>query len=156
MHMRAQVYAHAVDRRADRSCRTVLDIAAALDRMRGAAVPDRADLFADIDSMQPDRFAQHLSAHATMRFGNAPPVHGRDAIRDAWASFCETVDGVQHDVVEQWEAADATIVEANVTYTRKDQSVVTVPVVTIYRAGDELIDDYRIFIDLAPLFAPGG
>jgi hypothetical protein len=33
----------------------VLDIAAALDRMRGAAVPDRADLFADIDSMQPDR-----------------------------------------------------------------------------------------------------
>jgi ketosteroid isomerase-like protein len=131
----------------------LLDIAAALDRMRGAAVPNRADLFADIDSMQPDRFAQHLSPDATMRFGNAPPVRGRNAIRDAWASFCETLDGVQHDVVEQWEAGDATIVEASVTYTRKDQSVVTVPVVTIYRADDELIDDYRIFIDLAPLFA---
>src|SRR3954463_1321524 len=123
------------------------------DRTTGAAVPNRADLFADIDSMQPDRFAQHLSAEATMRFGNAPPVRGRDAIRDAWASFCETLDGVHHDIVDQWDAGDATIVEASVTYTRKDQSVVTVPVVTIYRAGGELIDDYRIFIDLAPLFA---
>jgi hypothetical protein len=82
-------------------------------------------------------------------------VRGRNTIRDAWASFCETLDGVQHDVVEQWEAGDATIVEANVTYTRNDQSVVTVPVVTIYRAGDELIDDYRIFRDLAPLFSTG-
>ena len=118
-------------------------------------MPNHADLFADIDSMQPDRFAQHLSPDATMRFGNAPLVSGRNAIRDAWASFCETVDGVQHDVVEQWEAGDATIVEASVTYTRKDQSLVTVPVVTIYRAGDDLIDDYRIFIDLAPLFATG-
>jgi SnoaL-like domain len=133
----------------------VLDIAAALDRMRGAAVPNRADLFADIDSMEPDRFAQHLSPDATMRFGNAPPVRGRNAIRDAWGSFCDTVDGVRHDVVAQWDTGDATIVEASVTYTRKDQSAVTVPVVTIYRAGDELIDDYRIFIDLAPLFADG-
>jgi hypothetical protein len=30
---------------------------------------------------------------------------------------------------------------------------VTVPVVTIYRSGGELIDDYRVFIDLAPVFA---
>jgi ketosteroid isomerase-like protein len=120
-----------------------------------AAVPNHADLFADIDSMEPDRFAQHLSPDATMRFGNAPVVRGRDAIRDAWASFCDTVDGVHHDIVEQWEAGDATIVEASVTYTRKDRSRVTVPVVTIYRAGGELIADYRIFIDLAPLFAEG-
>ena len=54
-----------------------------------------------------------------------------------------------------WEAGDATIVEASVTYTRKDQGVVTVPVVTIYRAGDERVDDYRIFIELAPVFAAG-
>jgi hypothetical protein len=116
-------------------------------------VPNRADLFADIDSMEPERFARHLAPTATMRFGNAPPVHGREAIRDAWASFCETLDGVHHDIVEQWETDSATIVEANVTYTRKDASTVTVPVATIYREHGELIDDYRIFIDLAPLVA---
>jgi ketosteroid isomerase-like protein len=116
----------------------------------------RDTLFADIDSMDPDRFAQHLAEDVVMRFGNGEPVHGRAAVRDAWAGFCEGVDGVRHELVERWEAGTATIVEAAVTYTRKDGSTVTVPVVTIYRASGDLIDDYRIFIDLAPLFAEAG
>ncbi|UGS36382.1 nuclear transport factor 2 family protein [Capillimicrobium parvum] len=113
----------------------------------------RDTLFADIDTMDPDRFAAHLADDAVMRFGNAEPVRGRAAIRDAWAGFCETVDGVEHEVVEQWQPAGATIVESNVTYTRKDGGRVTVPVVTIYREVGGLIADYRVFIDLAPLFA---
>jgi ketosteroid isomerase-like protein len=111
------------------------------------------ELFADIDSMEADRFAAHLADDVTMRFGNAEPVHGRAAVRDTWAGFCETVAGVRHDIVERWDVGDATIVEADVTYTRPDGSRVTVPVVTIYREAGELIDDYRVFIDLAPLTA---
>jgi hypothetical protein len=110
-------------------------------------------LFADIDSMDSDRFARHLSEDVVMRFGNADPVEGRDAVRDAWAGFCAELRGVRHAVVEKWDAGPATIVEATVTYTRKDGSEVGVPVVTIYRSGSDLIDDYRIFIDLAPLYA---
>jgi ketosteroid isomerase-like protein len=117
-------------------------------------MPARATLFADIDSMDPDRFAEHLAEDVRFRFGNADPVHGRAAVRDVWAEFCETVDGVRHHPVEQWESGDAVIAEAEVTYTRKDGSEVTVPVVTIYRSSGELIDDYRVFIDLAPLFGP--
>jgi hypothetical protein len=30
---------------------------------------------------------------------------------------------------------------------------VTVPAVTILRRGGELIDDYRIYVDLAPVYA---
>ncbi len=112
----------------------------------------RASLFADIDSMQPDRFAAHLADDVSFRFGNAETVHGRDAVRDVWAGFCETVDGVSHEIVEQFESGDATIAESNVTYTKKDGAKVAVPVVTIYRSAGELIDDYRVFIDLAPLF----
>ena len=70
-----------------------------------------------------------------------------------WAGFCEGLDGVSHSVVEQWSSGAGTVVEADVTYTRKDGSRVTVPVVTIYRERDGEIADYRIFIDLAPLFA---
>ena len=113
----------------------------------------RASLFEDIDSMEPDRFAAHLADDVSFRFGNADAVHGRDAVRDVWAGFCETVDGVRHEIVEQFESGDATIAESDVTYTKKDGAQVTVPVVTIYRSGGELIDDYRVFIDLAPLFA---
>jgi len=116
-------------------------------------MPARPTLFADIDSMEPDRFAAHLADDVSFRFGNGDPVHGREAVRDVWAGFCQSVDGVSHTVVEEFEAGEATIAESNVTYTRKDGSTVTVPVVTIYRSGGDLIDDYRVYIDLAPLFA---
>jgi ketosteroid isomerase-like protein len=116
-------------------------------------MPDRSQLFADIDSMDPDRFAAHLADDVVMRFGNAEPIEGRDAVRDTWAGFCGGIDGVSHSLVEQWETAAGNVVEAEVTYTRKDGGTVTVPVATIYRERDGEIADYRIFIDLAPLFA---
>ena len=83
---------------------------------------NRADLFADIDSMEPDRFAAHLAENVRFRFGNAEPIHGREAVRDTWAAFCEGVDGVRHDQVGFWEVGEASIAEAEVTYTRKDGS----------------------------------
>jgi endo-beta-N-acetylglucosaminidase D len=86
-----------------------------------------------------------------MRFGNAEPIEGRTAVRDTWAGFCEGIDGVSHSLVEQWQSASGNVVEADVTYTRKDGGTVTV--VTIYRERDGQIADYRIFIHLAPLFA---
>jgi ketosteroid isomerase-like protein len=114
---------------------------------------DRSQLFTDIDSMEPERFAQHLAEDVTMYFGNAEPIHGRDAVQQAWGEFCDGVDGVSHERLRSWESDAGTVAEANVTYTKKDGGTVTVPVVTIYTEGDGGIDDYRIFIDLAPLFA---
>jgi ketosteroid isomerase-like protein len=116
-------------------------------------VPVSDTLFADIDSMAPDRFVAHLADDVAFRFGNADPVHGRSAVRAVWAGFCDTVDGVRHDLVAQWDTGDAVIAESDVTYTRKDGGHVTVPVVTIYRPAAGLIEDYRVFIDLVPLFA---
>ena len=113
----------------------------------------RSTLFADIDSMVPDAFAQHLAEDVTMRFGNGPPTHGRKECREVWAGFCELIDGVQHEVVKQWDVGDETIAETAVTYTRKDGGRVTVPVVTIYRTGAELIEEYKVFLDLTPVFA---
>jgi hypothetical protein len=116
-------------------------------------VPARDQLFSDIDSMEPDRFAAHLAPDVTMRFGNAEPIHGRAAVTEAWASFCGQIKGVRHELVQQWSVENATIVEAKVTYTRRDDSQVTVPAVTIFRDREGEIADYRIYIDLWPLFA---
>ena len=85
-------------------------------------MPAHPDLFADIDSMDPDAFAKHLADDVRFKFGNSEPVIGRDAVRDTWAGFCEAIDGVSHEVIEQWEDGPATIVESTVTYTRKDGS----------------------------------
>lgn len=116
-------------------------------------MPAHATLFEDIDSMEPDRFAAHLADDVSFRFGNGDVVHGRDTVREVWADFCKSVAGVSHTVVEQFESGDAVIAESDVTYTKRDGDKVTVPVVTIYRGAGEKIDDYRVFIDLAPLFA---
>lgn len=114
----------------------------------------RVNMFADIDRMDAPAWAAYLAPDAVMRFGNADPVHGREACRDALAGFYETIDGLAHRIVEQWEQGNATIVEAAVTYSRKDGRDVEVPVVTIYRTdADDLIADYRVYIDLAPVFA---
>ena len=116
---------------------------------------DRARLFDDIDTMEADAFARHLSEDVVMRFGGSPPLHGRVAARETWASFCELVDGVHHEVRSTWRVdGSTTVAETDVTYTRKDGRRVTVPVVTIYEVGaDDLIASYRVFLDLAPVFA---
>ena len=47
-----------------------------------------------------------------------------------------------------------TIVRSDVTYTRTDGGTVTVPIVTIYHERDDgKIDDYRVYGDVAPVFA---
>ena len=114
----------------------------------------RENMFADIDRMDAGAWAAYLAPDVTMRFGNADEVHGREACRDALQSFYDMIGGLRHDVVEQWEQPPATIVQADVTYTRQDRREVTVPVVTIYRVNrEDQIADYRVFIDLAPVFA---
>src|SRR5262249_18225392 len=116
------------------------------------AMSAHPDLFADIDSMDPDAFARHLADDVRFVFGNSDPVIGRENVRDTWAVLCAAIAGVAHELIEKWNGGPATIVESTVTYTRKDASTISLPVVTIYRADTELIADYRIFMDVAPLF----
>ena len=57
---------------------------------------DATTIFADIDSFDVDRFVAHLTPDVTFRFGNADPIHGRDAVREAVLGFWGTIDGLTH------------------------------------------------------------
>jgi ketosteroid isomerase-like protein len=110
-------------------------------------------MFADIERMDAHAWASYLAPDAIMRFGNDEPIYGRDGCQAALEALYARIDGLRHDLVELWEHGEATIVEANVTYTRRDGQEATVPVVTIYRTdANELISDYRVYIDTAPVF----
>jgi hypothetical protein len=111
------------------------------------------ELFADIDRQDAHAFASRLSEDARVRIGSAEPISGRAAVEAGLTQFFGMIKALRHDMVEQWDMGDAMIIESEVTYTRLDDSLVTVPAVTIFRRGDELIDDYRIFIDLGPVLA---
>jgi ketosteroid isomerase-like protein len=114
----------------------------------------RALLFDDIDRMDAAAFASYLAPDSVARFGNRDPVYGRDACREALAELYERFDAVHHDVIEQWEHGEATIVEGNVTYTLKDGGEITLPLVTIYRTNAKnQIADYRVYVDASPALA---
>ena len=112
-----------------------------------------AGIFADIDSKNAEGFASRLSENARMRIGSADPIFGPAAVVAGLTQFFGMIKALQHETVEKWEAGDTLIVESEVTYTRLDDSQITVPAVSILRRGAEAIDDYRIFIDLGPVLA---
>ena len=114
----------------------------------------RMRMFADIERMDARAWASYLAPDAVVRFGNDDPIYGRDGCRAALEAFYSRIGGLRHDVVELWEHGEATIVEANVAYIRSDGQEVTLPVVTIYRTdANNLISDYRVYTDVAPVFA---
>ena len=111
-------------------------------------------MFAVVDRLDADRFAEYYAPDAVLRFGNAEPVHGREAIRQTYAEFFATLDGLRHDPQHYVHQDGTHLMEALVTYTRKDGSLVTVPAMSVFHTrADGLIDSYRIYVDLAPLFA---
>jgi len=111
------------------------------------------EVFADVDRMDAKAFASNLAEDCVLRFANADEVVGRDAIEQAIAGFFSTIKGLSHHIVEKWDVDATTIVQLEVTYTRMDDRRVTLPAVTIYRRAGDLIDEYRIYIDLAPIYA---
>lgn len=110
-------------------------------------------VLADVDRMDAKAFASHLAEDCTLRYANNDEVVGRDAIEVAIAGFFSTIKGIRHHIVEHWDVDDTTIVQLEATYTRMDDRQVTLPAVTIYRRGADLIDEYRVYVDLSPVYA---
>ncbi len=114
---------------------------------------DARRIFADIDSFDPDRFVAHLTDDVVFRFANNDPAVGRGAVRDAVAGFFSTIDGLTHHVLNVWDVGDTTIAQIDVEYRRKDGKSVVVPNADILVFDGDLVKDWRIYIDLAPVFA---
>ena len=119
------------------------------------------DLYAQsVDRKDAAGFAAAFTPDAWLRFGNAPPIEGRDAIEAAIAQFFTAFVDLRHESRGAFLDGDTLILEALVTYTRHDRQVVTVPAVTIFRLagargdGRPVADQCGIYVDLTPLFAP--
>jgi hypothetical protein len=119
----------------------------------GSMSRDVAQIFADIDSFDPDRFVANLTPDARFRFANADPVTGRAAIREAVAGFFTSIDGLTHHIRNVYEVGDTTITQIDVEYRRKDGKTVTVPNADILVYEGDLVRDWQIYIDLTPVFA---
>lgn len=115
---------------------------------------DTAAVFADIDTMDADTFLRHLHPEVRFTFGTFEPAVGHEAVRAAVDGFWASIGGLKHHLLHSWDVEDdTTVVHADVEYTRHDGQHVTVPNVDILHWRDGTVDDWRIVIDLAPVYA---
>ena len=116
--------------------------------------PHPRNLFATIDAMDVATLGSFFTRDARVVFGNGEPMVGIDEIRTGTTAFFDTIAGLHHTIVKEWSVGDDTIIDLRVTYDRKDGQQVAIPRVTIFHtntAGE--IDDYRVYFDLAPVYA---
>lgn len=110
-------------------------------------------LFSAIDSLDTSAFLGFLAEDARFRFGSNPYVSGHDAIRDAIDGFFGTIAGCEHRLLNTLQADDTLVCEGEVTYQRRDGSSLCLPFTNVFETRDDLIHDYKIYIDIAPLYA---
>jgi len=110
-------------------------------------------LFASIDAMDTESFLSFIRADATFRFGSSPAVRGHAEIRAAVESFFASFAALKHDLQRIVADGNAVVCEGEVTYTRHDNSTITLPFANIFDVDDGLISQYRVYIDIGPLFA---
>jgi ketosteroid isomerase-like protein len=116
--------------------------------------PQPRDVFAMTDSMDVDALMSVFAKDARLVMGNGQPLIGIDEIRTGTTTFFDTIAGLHHSIVTEWNFGPDTIIDLKVTYDRKDGAQVTIPCVTIFHtdaAGK--IDDYRVYFDVAPIYA---
>lgn len=113
-------------------------------------------VFEAIDGKKADEYAAFFAEDASFRFGNTEPIVGRRAIRDAMVIFFSTIKGLRHEVVGiwrgEWDRGEVYSVETEVTYTRNDDAVVSLPATSTIRLEGDSIQDWRIFADLTPVY----
>jgi hypothetical protein len=114
-------------------------------------------MFRIVDSMNAAAFANAFTEDGTFRFGNNQPAVGRQEIEQSVSGFFSMIGGLRHEITGvwsgSWEGGEVKSVEATVTYIRKDGTVTeALPVTSTLRMHGDLIKDYRIFVDVSPLF----
>ncbi|GBG39203.1 nuclear transport factor 2 family protein [Mycobacterium montefiorense] len=116
--------------------------------------PQPHHVFEIVDTMDLDKLAALFADDARVSFGNEPAYVGPSAIRNGVKGFFDTIAGIHHTLVRVWRIGDDTIAHVDATYQRKDGTEVTLPAATVYHAdADGKIDDYRVFLDVTPIYA---
>ena len=101
-----------------------------------STAPTAAEIFAAIDAMDPARFADFLTADASLTFANNPPLVGTEAILAGTGGFDASIGALHHTIRNEWTVGRDTVVELSVHYERLDGGEVTIPVVSAWRGKE--------------------
>ena len=110
-------------------------------------------VFTALDAKDTAAVGAQMTEDVRLRFGNADVVEGKAAFLEASATFVASVKATTHEVHSMWSIDDVVIAEMDVHYERQDGGRVTLPCCNVFRVRDGLVSDYRIYVDIAPVYA---
>ena len=110
-------------------------------------------VFAALDAQDPAAVTAHMTDDVRMRLGNADIVEGKEKFREATAAFVASITAIRHEITSMWSVDDVVIAEMDVHYERLDGGKVTLPVCNVFRLRDGLVSDYRVYLDIGPVYA---
>jgi ketosteroid isomerase-like protein len=107
-----------------------------------------------VDETDAEKFGAFLAEDCEFQFGNQTKVNGKTAIVEGLKQFWKTYDGEEHVLQNILGNDRCFALEALNIYQRKDGKKVTCPAVAITERNDAgLVTSFRVFIDIAPLYA---
>jgi hypothetical protein len=115
-------------------------------------------MFAATDAPDVEAKLELVTDNVTLRFGNQETMVGKAALQTASEEFNDSVRGISHEITGLWRVVggggeDLVLTELQVRYERLDGRIVTLPCFNEFEVRDGLISDYRIFMDMGPVYA---
>jgi ketosteroid isomerase-like protein len=110
-------------------------------------------VFAALDAQDSAAVTARMTDDVRMRLGNADLVEGKAKFREATAAFVASISAIRHEITSMWSVDDVVIAEMEVDYERLDGRKVTLPVCNVLRVRDGLVSDYRVYLDISPVYA---
>jgi len=110
-------------------------------------------VFAALDARDTAAVTARMTDDVRMRLGNADLVEGKAKFREATAAFVASITAIRHEITSMWSVDDVVVAEMNVHYERLDGKKVTLPVCNVFRVRDGLVSDYRVYLDIGPVYA---
>ena len=110
------------------------------------------EVYQSIDRADAAKFASYLTPNGSFRFANHPSVTGNQEVEDFVDGFFKSMKCISHSNLEYWATEDAVFVNGTVTYTRHNETTLSLPFSCTWKMKEHLIDQYLIFIDSSELY----
>lgn len=111
------------------------------------------ELFTAIDAMDAVKFASFILEDGSFQFGNWPPVVGRSNIEQTVTGFYTSIKSLKHHLIDVVESGGNLVSRGEVTYTRHNDTSITLPFCNFFKMEAGLVRNYQIYIDVSTLYA---
>lgn len=119
--------------------------------------PDPADVvrtvLAAIDNSDLSVLDTAIAEDVNCRFGNADPTTTREGLAATAEAFLGSIAGIRHEILDLLQVDDTVVAQMDVHYERLNGARLTLPCCNVFRVRDGKVFDYRIYLDISPVYA---